>query len=316
MARSLYEEPGLQTFVDRLDRFPLLEREQELELARRYREGDEEAGSQLVESHLRSVVKMAHKYRGYGIYLSDLIAEGNLGLLEAVRRFEPERGLRFLTYARYWIRAYMLSHILKHWSIVDLGTTALQSKMFFRLQAEHARLANQLGANDDDAIAEKLAAKFDTSVDNVRTSLSRLRRRDTSLDVPIMPDSSTTFGEMLTDDAVDQESAAASAEVAGLVQNAVQRLWPSLDCRERLILNERLLPDPAREPETLAALGRRLGVTRERVRQVEVQLKSKLRTSYETVTSGDGPPDLVQLTARSQVQEQCDHCRTPELCAA
>lgn len=312
MARSLHEEPGLQAFVDRLDRFPVLERESELALARRFRDGDEAAGQTLVESHLRSVVKIAHKYRGYGIYLSDLIAEGNLGLLEAVRRFEPERGLRFLTYARYWIRAYMLAHILKHWSIVDLGTTALQSKMFFKLQAEHARLANQLGNADDDTIAEKLADKFETSVDNVRASLSRLRRRDTSLDVPMMPDSKTTLGEMLTDDTLDQESEAARAEVAVQVHGAVDRLWPSLDCRERLILRERLLPEPARDPETLAALGRRLGVTRERVRQLEAQLKGKIKTSYESVAAGTNPPELVQIA----VAQTCDHCPTPELCAA
>jgi RNA polymerase sigma-32 factor len=262
-----------------VERFPVLSREEELELARRWRnDGDREAADALVESHLRSVVKLANRYRGYGIYLSDLVAEGNLGLLEAVRRFEPERGLRFLTYARYWIRAYILAHILKHWSIVDLGTTALQSKMFFRLQAEHARLTLQLGEQDE-SIDRRLAEKFDTSVDQVQASLQRLRRRDTSLDVPVVPDSSISFIDLLRDERADQEEVAATAESTSLVLEAIDQVLPTLDRRERLILRERLMPKDD-DPKTLAALGRRLGVTRERVRQVEAGVKSKLRVAF------------------------------------
>ncbi len=276
MARSIHEEPGLVAFVDRVDRQPQLDREEELELARRFQAGDREAGDRLVAAHLRSVVKMAHRYRGYGLYLSDLIAEGSVGLLEAARRFEPDRGLRFLTYARYWIRAFMLSHILKHWSIVDLGTTALQSKLFFRLQAEHARLSASLGENDS-SIDGQLADKFQTDADVVRTSLQRLRRRDASLDAPIGADGTSTMGEMMAAEGADQEQVTASAELAARVREAVATIWPELDKRERLILRERLLP--ADEPETLAALGKRLGVTRERVRQVEHELKEKLKAA-------------------------------------
>lgn len=276
MARSIHEEPGLVAFVDRVDRQPQLEREEELELARRFQAGDREAGDRLVAAHLRSVVKMAHRYRGYGLYLSDLIAEGSVGLLEAARRFEPDRGLRFLTYARYWIRAFMLSHILKHWSIVDLGTTALQSKLFFRLQAEHARLSASLGENDS-SIDGQLADKFQTDAEVVRTSLQRLRRRDASLDAPVGADGTSTMGEMMAAEGADQEQVTASAELAARVREAVATIWPELDKRERLILRERLLP--ADEPETLAALGKRLGVTRERVRQVEHGLKEKLKAA-------------------------------------
>ncbi len=279
MARYISEEPGLKTYAVTVERFPVLSREEELALARRWREGeDRRAADALVESHLRSVIKIANKYRGYGIYLSDLVAEGNLGLLEAVRRFEPERGLRFLTYARYWIRAYILAHILKHWSIVDLGTTALQSKMFFRLQAEHSRLTMQLGEQDE-SIDKRLADKFDTSVEHVRASLQRLRRRDTSLDVPVVPDSSITFIDLLRDEGADQEEVTATAESTSLVLRAIDQVMPSLDQRERLILRERLMPKHD-EPKTLAALGRRLGVTRERVRQVEAGVKTKLRTAF------------------------------------
>lgn len=280
MARYISEEPGFQAYVDAVERMPRLEREDELELARRWRdEGDRAAADALVESHLRSVVKLAQKFRGYGIYLSDLVAEGNLGLLEAVRRFEPERGLRFLTYARYWVRAYMLAHVLKHWSIVDLGTTALQSKMFFKLQSEHARLIGELG-DEDDSITRRLARKFDTSEDNVRVSLQRLRRRDASLDAQVAPDGGITFLDLLESQGLDQEEQTAANEMSGLVREAIGELWPSLDERERLILGQRLLRE---EPDevTLADLGRELGVTRERVRQIEAGLKRKLRVRVE-----------------------------------
>ncbi|HTM23430.1 MAG TPA: sigma-70 family RNA polymerase sigma factor [Kofleriaceae bacterium] len=276
MARSIHEEPGLVAFIDQVDRLPTLDRDDELDLARRYQAGDREAGDRLVTGHLRSVVKMAQKYRGYGIYLSDLVAEGSIGLLEAARRFEPDRGLRFLTYARYWIRAFMLSHILKHWSIVDLGTTALQSKLFFRLQAEHARLSVELGEGDA-SIDGRLADKFQTDAEVVRTSMQRLRRRDASMDAPVGVDGTTTLGDTMRDDEPDQEQVTAARELAAQVRQAVADIWPDLDKRERLILRQRLLP--ADEPETLAELGRRLGVTRERVRQVEHELKEKLKTA-------------------------------------
>ncbi len=307
MARTIREEPGLQSFVNRIDQYPQLDREAELELARRLRAGDRQAGEELIESHLRSVVKMALKYRGYGIYLSDLIAEGNVGLLEAARRFEPERGLRFLTYARHWVRAYMLAHILKHWSIVDLGTTARQSKLFFRLQGEHARLTSEMGG-DGDAINEELASEFGTSVETVRESLSRLGRRDASLDVPVLPDSRATFADLLVDEQASQETRVARAETVDLVHGAVAGVWPQLDCRERMILRGRLLPEADREPETLAALGRRMGVTRERVRQIEAAVKGKLRRVYEQLVHGEA----LEAGAPAEV---CGNCPS-ELCAA
>ncbi|MEM9491905.1 MAG: sigma-70 family RNA polymerase sigma factor [Myxococcota bacterium] len=294
MARHINEEPGLQYYVDAVERLPLPSREEELELARRWREnGDRRARRRLVESHLRSVIKLALKYRGYGIYLSDLIAEGNLGLLEALNRFEPQRGLRFLTYARYWIRAYMLAHVLKHWSIVDMGTTALQSKMFFRLQAEHAKLVGELGEGDK-SIESRLADKFQTSVDHVRTSLERLGRRDASLDAPLTTDSGATHLDMLRADEQCQESQFARAQLSTLVQETVAKVWPKLDCRERLIIESRLLV-PDGEAKTLAALGRQLGVTRERVRQLEAGVKAKLRQALER--SSDNVATVVSAAA-------------------
>src|SRR5690606_30044038 len=210
-------ESSFRTYVAAVDRLPMLAREDELELARRFREdGDRDAANQLVEAHLRAVVKIARKYGGYGIPISELVAEGNLGLIEAARRFEPERNLRFFTYARYWIRAYILAYVLRQWSIVDMGTSAVQSKIFFRLQAEKARLESELG--DDDSIDETLAARFNTSEDNVRASLHRLRGRDASLDAPLTSESGTTFLDLLRDESQSQEERAAEAEMAGLVR--------------------------------------------------------------------------------------------------
>ena len=285
MARYIAEEPGFAAYVRDVARLPALDREQELQLARRWRDhGERDAADALVEGHLRSVVKLAQKYRGYGIYLSDLVAEGNIGLLEAVRRFDPDRGLRFLTYARYWVRAHMLAHILKHWSIVDLGTTALQSKLFFRLQSEHSRLTMELG-DDGQEIEARLAEQFDTSPAHVRSSLVRLRRRDASLDTPVLPGSATTFLDLLEDEHSGQEERIASAEIASIVHAAVADVRPTLDCRERKILDERLLQADG-EAATLASLGRELGVTRERVRQLEVGIKRSLRGAIERVLAG------------------------------
>lgn len=228
-------------------------------------------------------MKIARKYGGYGIPISELVAEGNLGLIEAVRRFEPERNLRFFTYARYWIRAYILAHVLRQWSIVDMGTSAAQSKIFFRLQAEKAKLDAELG--DDDRVDQTLADKFHTSEDHVRASLHRLRGRDASLDAPLTADGQTTFLDVLRDDTANQEQRAADAEMAHLVREAVANLWPRLDQRERDIVTERLLPDDD-EGKSLADLGRAMGVTRERVRQIEVGLKAKLRCEVKTLTEG------------------------------
>src|SRR5688500_2694007 len=277
MPRIQENSQSFRSYVASIDRLPILSREDEHELARRYKEqGDREAQSRLIEAHLRAVVRMARKYGGYNIPNSELVAEGNLGLIEAARRFEPERNLRFFTYARYWIRAYILALVLRQWSIVDMGTSAVQSKIFFRLQAEKAKLDAELGG-DDDSIDSTLADKFHTSQDHVRASLHRLRGRDASLDAPLTADASVTFLDVLRDDEPNQEERAASAEMAHLVREAIANLWPRLDERERTIVEERLLPDGDDDGKSLADLGRRMGVTRERVRQIEVGVKQKLR---------------------------------------
>jgi len=278
-----FQDAGFNSYVAVVEGLPVLTREEELELARCYQRGDVASGHRLVEAHLRSVVRMARRYGGYNIPISELVAEGNIGLLEAVKRFEPARELRFLTYARYWVRAYILAYVLKHWSIVDMGTTALQSKLFFRLKGEHSRLVSQLG-DGHESIDGRLATKFGTSVEHVRASLQRLRRRDRSLDAPVANDSGSTLThlDLLPSKQQNQEQAASEAQRASLVHEAIDNVWSDLDERERIIVNDRLLPDD--EAKSLAALGRQIGLTRERVRQIEVGIKKKLRIELNNLT--------------------------------
>src|SRR3954451_3240718 len=159
MARLAAEDQGFQAYLSAIQRFQPLDRETELKLARRWlRRGDRAAAHTLVTAHLRFVVKIANSYRGYGIKVADLVEEGNIGLLEAVKRFDPSRNLRFMTYAAYWIRAYILAHVLKQWSMVGVGTGPLQSKLFFRMARERAKITAALGDNmSESAIQERLA---------------------------------------------------------------------------------------------------------------------------------------------------------------
>lgn len=272
-----------------IQRYQVLDREAELELAWRYRrEGDHAAGNALVESHLQFVVKVASQYRGYGMQLADLVEEGNLGLLEAVRRFEPSRNLRFKTYAIYWIRAYIVDHLLREWSIVGGGTGALVSRTFFRLRRERAKLEMQLGEGDA-SIDALLATRFQTTEDSIRSMSQRVGARDASLDAQSHVDGGPTLLETLRDPSSDPEHLTASAERDAFVRGVVGRVWKALDPRERMIVEERLLSED--DEVSLADLGRRLGVSRERVRQLEARTKSKLRSAFEAVARGGDEAD-------------------------
>jgi RNA polymerase sigma-32 factor len=275
MVHAGRDEQGLVHYLAEVQKIPRLDRAAEAKLAKRYvRKKDQAAADALVRAHLRDVVAIASHYRGYGLKLGDLIEEGNVGLLEAVRRFDPSRNLRFMTYAAYWIRAYMLAYVLKHWSIVGVGTGPLQSKMFFRLHRERSRLATQLGSGDE-SINGSLAAKFGTSESRVAIMSQRLERRDASLDAQLYHDGDATLMDSLADGAADQESRTAEAERDAGVRAALDRLWPTLDEREQTIVEERLLAGD--DGATLADLGKKMGLSRERVRQLEERLKKKLR---------------------------------------
>ena len=272
----------MATYRSAIAGYQALDRATELELAWRYRrDGDQAAARTLVESHLQFVVKVAAQYRGYGMQLADLVEEGNLGLLEAVRRFEPERNLRFKTYAIYWIRAFLVEHLLREWSIVGGGTGALVSRTFFRLRRERARLEAQLGEQDS-SINGTLAKRFHTTEEAIQTMTQRVGSRDMSLDVSPGGEG-PTYLEMLSDPMSDPEGQTEVAERNALVRSVVNDALASFDSREQLIVKTRLFADD--DEVSLADLGRRLGVSRERVRQLEERTKSKLRNAFAAVTN-------------------------------
>lgn len=269
-------DAGFHRYVQRIEQFPTLDRGDELRLARAAVAGDRSAANQLVCSNLRYVVRIAARYQGYGFRLADLVGEGNLGILEAMRRFEPERGLRFMTYAAYWVRALVLGHILRQWSLVGVGTGPLQSKMFFRLHRERAQLMARLG--DRDEATARLARKFGTTPARVLEMEQRLDGRDMSLDAPVYADGETTRIEQLRADGADAEARVAEAEERDAAVRLLDHAMLALDPRETLIVRRRLLAD---DPATLAQLGSELHLSRERVRQIEVRARKKLRHALE-----------------------------------
>jgi RNA polymerase sigma-32 factor len=276
MAR-LIDDDGFSAYLSAIQNFQPLDRETELRLARRWQKRkDFDAANQLVEAHLKFVVKIANGYRGYGIRVADLVEEGNIGLLEAVRRFDPSRNLRFMTYAAYWIRAYILAHVLKQWSLVGVGTGPMQSKLFFRMARERAKITSALGATADESdVEELLAKKFGTSPERIRSMTGRLDGKDLSLDAAAYRDGSATALDLLPDDVSEgPEQYTARTQRCDLIRARLGGLHNGLSSRERYILDNRLLTD---EPDTLAEIGRKLGLSRERVRQLEERLKTKLR---------------------------------------
>ena len=279
-------DQGFSNYISAVERYPVLDRHRELTLSRAYHEGDKAAGDLLVCCNLRYVVKIAVGYRGYGFRLSELVAEGNVGLLQAVRRFEPERGLRFMTYASYWVRAHVLSYILKHWSLVGVGTGPMQSKLFFRLHREKARLQAELGDAAD--ITARLAQKFQTSEDRIRRMEQRIDSRDLSLDAKAYRDGQTTIMDGLSDGRSDQEADLATTEVAELVRSRVDEALTRLDEREQVIVRRRLLGS---EKQTLSELGKQLGLSRERVRQLEQRVKKKLRRTLADLAPEHSMPE-------------------------
>jgi RNA polymerase sigma-32 factor len=276
MGRPPPEDAGFRAYLNAIQQFEPLDRETELKLARRWqRKHDLEAAHQLVRANLRFVVKIANHYRGYGFRIADLVEEGNIGLLEAVKRFDPSRNLRFMTYAAYWIRAYILAHVLKQWSLVGVGTGPLQSKLFFRMARERAKISAALGDNmSEDAIQARLAEKFNTTPERIRDMSGRLDGKDLSLDMAAYRDGSVSELDLLESDAEGQEDLCARAQRDDQVRRRLCRLMSSMNDRERYIVERRLLAD---EAETLAEIGRHLSLSRERVRQLEERLKHKLR---------------------------------------
>jgi RNA polymerase sigma-32 factor len=276
----------LASFVAEAQKFPLITAEQERELTNQWRdEGDKAALTLLLGSHLRLVIKIAHGNRGYGLPLADLIAEGNVGLMQAVERFDPDRGFRFSTYAQWWVRAAMQEYIMRTWSMVRMGTTAAQKKLFFNLR----RLKSSLNAYEEGdlspEVTAKIAAELDVSEKEVVEMNRRLAGGESSLNIPVGEDGDTSYQDFLEDESPNQETTYADAEEFHKRWALVEKELAELTPRERHILTERKLSE---SPKTLGALGDVHGVSRERIRQIEANALKKLKKAVCTTAGPQG----------------------------
>ncbi len=271
-----FDDPGTSHYIERVRRIPLLDREAEHEIALKAAAGDLDAIQALVRANLRFVVAIALSYRRYGIRVSELIAEGNLGLMIAARKFDPHRGTRFVTYAGYWVRALILELIVRSSTMVGAGSGPLRSKLFFRLRRERARVGN-LSLDPSERTA-MLAERFETTPEKMEDMLRRLDARDVSLDAPVMADSAVAMVETLEDDGESPETHAATFESEGRVRSRLASALSRLDRRERYIVEQRYMGE---EEVSLAEIGRELGVSRERARQLEARAKQKLREQLD-----------------------------------
>lgn len=284
---ALSGEQSLNRYLSEIKKFPILTAEQEYMLAKRYAEHeDPEAAAQLVTSHLRLVSKIAMGYRGYGLPVSDLISEGNVGLMQGVKKFEPDRGFRLATYAMWWIKASMQEFILRSWSLVKMGTTAAQKKLFFNLR----RMKKQLEAYEDSDLHPDDVTRIATDLGVPEQEVINMNRRmmmggDSSLNVSMRGDEEGAgqWQDWLTDDRPLQDSVVAEAEEAEVRHDMLLEAMDSLNEREKHILTERRLTE---NPQTLEELSKVYDVSRERIRQIEVRAFEKLQKAMQRI-AGD-----------------------------
>ena len=272
-------EAGLSRYLSEIRKFPLLAPDEEYMLAKAYKEhGDREAAHRLVTSHLRLVAKIAMGYRGYGLPIGEVISEGNVGLMQAVKRFEPEKGFRLATYAMWWIRASIQEYILRSWSLVKMGTTANQKRLFFNLR----KMKGQIQALEDGDLrpdqVEQIATKLGVTEEDV-VSMNRRLGGDTSLNAPLRADSeSGEWQDWLVDDSPDQEERLVESEELDNRRQLLRDAMDVLNDRERRIFEARRLTD---DPVTLEDLSSEFGVSRERVRQIEVRAFEKVQKAVK-----------------------------------
>jgi RNA polymerase sigma-32 factor len=269
---------ALDLYLSEINRYALLSVEEEQALARAYRDtGDTRPAHQLVTANLRFVVKVAYEYRSYGFRIPDLVQEGNIGLMKAVQKFDPDKGIRLISYAVWWIRAYIQNYILRSWSLVKLGTTQAQRKLFFslgRTRRELDRTSVEQGAESDGRDASKVAKRLRVKTAEVQEMELRLDGRDLSLDAPIGEDGDQSHLDFVASASPGQEHELSSAEEAKLVSGRVGEALARLDQRERYIIEQRVMSD---RPLTLKELGEHFGFSRERARQLEIRAKEKLK---------------------------------------
>ena len=273
-------EAGLNRYLSEIKKFPILAPEEEYMLAKRWREhNDTDAAAKLVNSHLRLVAKIAMGYRGYGLPVSELISEGNIGLMQGVKKFEPDRGFRLATYAMWWIRASIQEFILRSWSLVKIGTTAAQKKLFFNLR----RMKNQIDAFEEGDLKPADVKKIATDLGVTEDEVISMNRRmghggDTSLNAPLRSseDGEGQWQDFLVSEAPLQDEIYANEEERQVRHDLLVEAMDSLNDREKHILTERRLVD---EPKTLEDLSQVYGVSRERIRQIEVRAFEKLQAA-------------------------------------
>ena len=276
---ALSSDAGLSRYLSEIRKFPLLTPEDEFMFAKRLKEhGDPEAARRLVTSHLRLVAKIAMGYRGYGLPVSEIVSEGNVGLMQAVKRFDPDKGFRLATYAMWWIRAAIQEYVLRSWSMVKMGTTAAQKKLFFNLR----KAKSNIGAIEEGDLTPDHTAKLADQLGVTEREVTEMNRRlsgpDSSLNAPLRSESESEWQDWLADDTMDQETRLAEREERGDRHDALTNALDTLNERERDIIQERRLKD---EPATLEELSQKYGVSRERVRQIEVRAFEKLQAAMQ-----------------------------------
>jgi RNA polymerase sigma-32 factor len=273
----LASESGLSAYMAAIKKFPLLEPEEEYMLAHRFADhGDTEAAHRLVTSHLRLVAKIAMGYRFYGLPVSDLISEGNVGLMRAVKKFEPDRGFRLATYAMWWIKAAINEYVLNSWSLVKVGTVAAQKKLFFNLRKLKAKLGLYEEGDLPMEAAQNIAKRLDVTTQEVMDMNRRLSRSDASLNQVVAEDGDTERQDLLVDDKPSQETVLMEKQDRVMGASLLREALTTLTERERRIIEERRLVD---NPRTLEEIGAEYGISRERVRQIENRAFAKLQKS-------------------------------------
>jgi RNA polymerase sigma-32 factor len=278
---SLSPEGNLTRYLQEIRKFPLLEPQQEFMLAKSWREhGDMKAAHQLVTSHLRLVAKIAMGYRGYGLPVAELISEGNVGMMQAVKRFDPDRGFRLATYAMWWIRASIQEYILHSWSLVKMGTTAAQKKLFFNLR----KLKGQMQAIEEGDLTpeqvQKIATRLGVPTDEVVNMNRRLSGPDQSLNAPVKAEGDMEWQDWLVDESASQETVLGESQELNQRKGMLAGALKQLTERERHIIVQRRLVE---EPKTLEDLSAQYGISRERVRQIEVRAFEKLQKAIKNM---------------------------------
>jgi len=284
----LTSDASLSRYLQDIRKFPMLEKGEEYMLAKAWQEyGDRDAAHKLVTSHLRLVAKIAMGYRGYGLPVSELISEGNLGMMQAVKRFDPERGFRLSTYAMWWIKAAIQEYILRSWSLVKIGTTAAQKKLFFNLRRIKGKLkALEEGGLHPDNV-KKIADQLNVSEAEVMSMDQRMAGGDHSLNAPLKMDGEGEWQDWLVDEEPDQETAYAESEELSMRRELMAEAMKTLNEREQDILTERRLKD---DPKTLEDLSKVYKISRERVRQIEVRAFEKLQKAMLSLSKEAGLP--------------------------